>query len=265
LLQFPPSQKPDKIPQEAQESPLSQTTMSDAEYLKNLLGVHPDFPQKGINFLDIFPILRDPVAFDVLITNFVHHLTSHTIPSLSGGKIDVVVSLDARGFLFGPIIASRLKAAFVPVRKKGKLPGKCLSAEYEKEYGKDVFEMQTGAIKPGQTVVIIDDLVATGGSAAAAGELVAKQGGVTIEYLFIIEATFLNPQSKLDAPVYSIIQAGDNTTVDSAPACRPSADYLTSLDVPGDLSEDDPGAFQKIASRKRMGLGKGERNSSEQL
>lgn len=89
--------------------------------------------------MDIFPILRDPVAFDVLITNFSNHLTSHTIPNLASGKIDVVVSLDARGFLLGPIVASRLKAAFVPVRKKGKLPGKCDSAEYEKEYGKVIF------------------------------------------------------------------------------------------------------------------------------
>jgi adenine phosphoribosyltransferase len=86
--------------------------------------------------LDIFPILRDPAAFEVLITNFLDHLTSHTIPSLEGGKIDVVVGLDARGFLLGPIIASRLKAAFVPVRKIGKLPGECVDAEYQKEYGK---------------------------------------------------------------------------------------------------------------------------------
>ncbi|KAF9651107.1 adenine phosphoribosyltransferase [Thelephora ganbajun] len=183
--------------------------MSDAEYLKSLLGVHPDFPKKGINFLDIFPILRDPVAFEVLITNLLYRLTSHTIPSLQGGKIDVIVGLDARGFLLGPIIASRLKAAFVPVRKRGKLPGECVSAEYEKEYGKDVFEMQAGAIQPGQNVVVIDDLIATGGSAAAAGELVVKQGGKTIEYLFIIELTFLNARSKLDAPVYSIIQSDD--------------------------------------------------------
>jgi len=181
--------------------------MSDVEYLKSLLGVHQDFPKKDVTFLDIFPILRDPAAFEVLITNFLDHLTSHTIPSLEGGKIDVVVGLDARGFLLGPIIASRLKAAFVPVRKIGKLPGECVDAEYQKEYGKDVFQMQVGTIQPGQNAIVIDDLVATGGSAVAAGELVAKQGGKTVEYLFIIEATFLNARSKLDAPLYSIIQA----------------------------------------------------------
>ena len=86
-------------------------------------------------FLDIFPLLRDPLAFETLITHFVHHLTSKTIPSLPTKKIDVIVGLDARGFLIGPLIALRLGAAFVPVRKRGKLPGECVSANYEKEYG----------------------------------------------------------------------------------------------------------------------------------
>ena len=86
-------------------------------------------------FLDIFPILRDPIATGTLITNFVHHLTSQTIPSHPGRKSDVIVGLDARGFLLGPLIATRLGAAFVPVRKRGKLPGECVSASYEKEYG----------------------------------------------------------------------------------------------------------------------------------
>jgi adenine phosphoribosyltransferase len=86
--------------------------------------------------VDIFPIFKSPAAFEVLITNLLNYIASHTIPRLDGGKIDVVVSLDARGFLLGPIIASRLEAAFVPVRKSGKLPGKCVTAEYVKEYGK---------------------------------------------------------------------------------------------------------------------------------
>jgi len=118
----------------------------------------------------------------------------------------VIVGLDARGFLLGPILALRLGAAFVPVRKQGKLPGECLSsASYEKEYGTDSFEMQADAIQPGQNVVIVDDLIATGGSAKAAGELVAKQGGKTLEYLFVIEIAFLKAASKLDAPLYSIV------------------------------------------------------------
>ena len=90
---------------------------------------------QGIVFLDIFPILRDPVAFETLITHFVHHLTSTTITKTTTKKIDVIVGLDARGFLLGPIIAMRLGAAFVPVRKKGKLPGECVTVTFEKEYG----------------------------------------------------------------------------------------------------------------------------------
>jgi len=184
--------------------------MSDVEYLKSLMKEYPDFPKKGINFLDIFPILRDPVAFETLITNLLHHITSHTVRNLPSKKIDVVVGLDARGFLLGPIIALRLGAAFVAVRKQGKLPGPCDNASYEKEYGIDSFEMQVDAIKPGQSVVVVDDLIATGGSAKAAGDLVAKQGGKTLEYLFIVELTFLKASSKLDAPVYSIVQADDS-------------------------------------------------------
>ncbi|KAG8957071.1 adenine phosphoribosyltransferase [Tulasnella sp. 419] len=120
---------------------------ADLELIKSLLKPHPDFPKKGIVFLDIFPILRNPIGFETLVTHFVHHLTSSTVAKAvlssstssseqSGtGKIDVVVGLDARGFLIGPIIALRLGAAFVPVRKRGKLPGPCQTASYEKEYG----------------------------------------------------------------------------------------------------------------------------------
>ncbi|CAE6461032.1 unnamed protein product [Rhizoctonia solani] len=201
--------------------------MADVEYLRNLLGVHPNFPKKGITFLDLFPILRDPVAFETLITHLVHHITSQTIPRTESKKIDTVVGLDARGFLLGPIVALRLGAAFVPVRKKGKLPGKCTTVTYEKEYGADSFDMQEGAIPAGSNVVIIDDLIATGkssylysfhptdivgdagGSAKAAGELVAKQGGKTVEYIFVVGLPFLKGHEKLDAPAYSIIQAED--------------------------------------------------------
>ena len=126
--------------------------MSDVAHLKSLLGVHPDFPKKGITFLDIFPLLRSPVVFEELITHLVHHIfTTHP-----GKTPDVIVGLDARGFLLGPIIALRLGAAFVPVRKAGKLPGHCEVAVYEKEYGQDKFEIQSDAIKEGQTVIVIE-------------------------------------------------------------------------------------------------------------
>lgn len=100
-----------------------------------LTGFYPDFPKKGVTFCDILPVLRDPVAFESLLTHIMSHIFNVTIPSSPSKKIDVVVGLDARGFLLGPIIALRLGAAFVPVRKSGKLPGQCVSATYEKEYG----------------------------------------------------------------------------------------------------------------------------------
>jgi len=179
--------------------------MSDTQYLRKLLGEHADFPKKGINFLDIFPILRNPLAFETLITHLVHHITSVTIPRI-GERIDVVAGLDARGFLLGPIIALRLGAAFVPIRKKGKLPGECVTALYEKEYGVDAFEMQADAVQKGNRVIIVDDLIATGGSAKAAGELVEKRGGQIVEYLFVIGLEFLQGHAKLNAPAYSVLQ-----------------------------------------------------------
>jgi len=180
--------------------------MSDVEYIRTFFKIHPDFPKKGVAFCDILPIFRDPLAFEALITHIIHHLVSDTIQTSPNKKIDIVIGLDARGFLLGPVIALRLGAAFVPVRKRGKLPGECVRATYEKEYGTDEFEMQADAILPGQTVVIVDDIIATGGSAAAAGELVAKQSGKVLEYIFVAEATSLGGRAKLSAPVYSIVK-----------------------------------------------------------
>jgi adenine phosphoribosyltransferase len=180
--------------------------MSDIEYIRSFLTIYQDFPTKGVAFCDIFPLFRNPLAFEALVTHLVHHLASAVIPSSPNKKIDVIVGLDSRGFLLGPVIALRLGAAFVPVRKRGKLPGECEQASFEKEYGVDEFEMQTNAIVPGQTVVVVDDIIATGGSAAAAGNLVSKQGGQLLRYIFIAEITFLKGKDKLDAPIYSMIQ-----------------------------------------------------------
>lgn len=180
--------------------------MSDVEYLRSFLTEYADFPKPGIGFLDIFPLLRNPLAFETLITHFVHHILSQTIPKSLLKKVDVVVALDARGFLLGPTIALRLGAAFVPVRKKGKLPGPCVSVSYEKEYGIDVFEMQSGVIQRGQNVVVVDDLIATGGSAKAAGQLVEMQGGTVLEYVFLIEIVMSRDWQYDKAPIYSIIQ-----------------------------------------------------------
>jgi len=136
-----------------------------------------------------------------ILTTFPPSLT----PPFSG--IDVIVGLDARGFLFGPSLALKLGCAFVPVRKAGKLPGNCVKVSYQKEYGEDFFEMQREAVKPGQKVLIVDDIIATGGSAAAAGELVRMCQGEVVEYVFILELEFLKGREKLGGvPVYTLLQ-----------------------------------------------------------
>ena len=185
--------------------------------LKGALRQFPDFPAPGILFEDILPIFADPSLFEALI----HALELH-IKQTFTEKPDVIVGLDARGFLFGPTLALRLGAAFVPVRKRGKLPGPCETAEYMKEYGADFFQMQADAVKPGQKVLIVDDIIATGesrhfeitqhkslmttgGSASAAGSLVEKLGGKVLEYVFILELDFLKGRDKLNAPVYTLL------------------------------------------------------------
>ena len=190
-------------------------------YRRVWTGFYDDYPKKGIRFCDILPVLRDPLAFELLLTNIVSHIFTHTIPSLpensapvpstplepgaksyGNRKIDAVVGLDARGFLLGPAIAQRLGCGFVPVRKAGKLPGECVQASYQKEYGEDVFEMQKEALAQGSRVLVIDDLIATGGSAKAAGELVNKCGSTVVEYVFVVAIPFLKGAEQLDAPSY---------------------------------------------------------------
>ncbi|EEP77251.1 adenine phosphoribosyltransferase 1 [Uncinocarpus reesii 1704] len=122
-------------------------------------------------------------------------------------KPDVIVGLDARGFLFGPSLALRLGASFVPVRKQGKLPGPVETQAYEKEYGTDYFQIQADAIKPGQKVIVVDDIIATGGSASAAGSLVQKLGGDLLGFVFMLELDFLKGREKLPAPVYTLLSS----------------------------------------------------------
>ncbi|KAK9475003.1 phosphoribosyltransferase-like protein [Dipodascopsis tothii] len=170
--------------------------------LKSSLRQFKDFPTKGVLFEDIMPIFQNPAAFNALLTG----LRLQIEENFSGAnKPDVIVGLDARGFLFGPTLALMLDAAFVPVRKRGKFPGPTVSAKFEKEYGSDIFEMQADAIKPGQKVIIVDDIIATGGSAKAAGELTRKLGGEILEYIFLMELDFLKGREKLDAPVYTLL------------------------------------------------------------
>ncbi|EXJ64578.1 adenine phosphoribosyltransferase [Cladophialophora yegresii CBS 114405] len=172
--------------------------------LKAGLKTYPDFPKEGILFEDILPLFASPSLHQALIRAYELQI----IESLGRDNLpDVIVGLDARGFLFGPTLALRFGAGFVPVRKAGKLPGKIETAEFQKEYGTDTFAMQTDAIKPGQKVLVVDDLIATGGSAAAAGTLVEKCGGTLLGYFFIIELTFLKGRDKLNAPVYTLLES----------------------------------------------------------
>jgi len=126
--------------------------------LLNSLGHFADFPIPGIKFIDILPLFQDPAVHLALL----RALELQVLEFGEDAKPDVVVGLDARGFLFGPSLALRLNASFVPVRKQGKMPGPCVTAAYEKEYGTDYFQMQEGAVKPGQKVLVVDDIIATG-------------------------------------------------------------------------------------------------------
>ncbi|EMD95524.1 hypothetical protein COCC4DRAFT_123866 [Bipolaris maydis ATCC 48331] len=170
--------------------------------LRSSLRQFPDFPKPGVLFEDIMPLFANPQLHESLVRGLELAVEEYFSAS---GKPDVVVGLDARGFLFGPSLALRMGASFVPVRKKGKLPGPCETAEYEKEYGSDFFQMQADAVKSGQKVLIVDDIIATGGSAVAAGSLVTKLGGTVVGYLFLDEVIFLKGREKLNAPVYTLL------------------------------------------------------------
>ncbi|MCZ7643877.1 MAG: adenine phosphoribosyltransferase [Planctomycetota bacterium] len=170
--------------------------------LKSLVRDIPDFPKPGIVFKDIMPLLSDPAALRYLVdAMFVHYF---------GTRVDLVVSAEARGFILGPAVAYHLGAGFVPVRKPGKLPFKTKEVSYDLEYGKDTLTIHEDAIKPGDQVLLIDDLLATGGTMAATAKLVEELGGKVIGAGFIIELTFLKGRDKL-APynVHSLITYDD--------------------------------------------------------
>ncbi len=159
----------------------------------------PDFPKKGIIFKDITTLLSDPQAFKQSIDIFVE--------KFKGEKIDQVIGIESRGFIFGSVLAYQLGAGFVPVRKKGKLPYKTKSVSYELEYGTDTLEIHEDALSPQSRVLIADDLLATGGTIEAVVRLIRDFGADIAGIAFLIELTFLNGKEKLkDLPVYSIIE-----------------------------------------------------------
>lgn len=174
--------------------------------LRSGLRQFPDFPSKGILFEDIMPLFASHALHNSLIRALELQIADVFGTSVGEkSKVDVVVGLESRGFLFGPTLALRLGAGFVPVRKQGKLPGETVTASYQKEYGTDHFQLQADAIQKGQRVIIVDDIIATGGSAAAAGSLVRKLGGDLLGYVFMMELDFLKGRDKLDAPVHTLL------------------------------------------------------------
>jgi adenine phosphoribosyltransferase len=166
--------------------------------LASLVRDVPDFPVPGILFKDITTLVRDPRAFREVISRLADHYAD--VP------IDVVAAIESRGFIFGAPLAWKLGAGFVPVRKPGKLPAKSISASYTLEYGTNTLEIHEDAIQPGQRVLIVDDLLATGGSARAAAELIERLGGKVVGLAFLIELGFLDGRRKLDGyPLLSLI------------------------------------------------------------
>lgn len=162
----------------------------------------PDFPKPGIIFKDIMPLLADPAAFRLSIDSF-----AEICRALPGGPATKIVGIDARGFLFGAAVAYALGLGFIPVRKKGKLPGKTEVHAYTLEYGEAVVEMHADALEKGDKVVLIDDLLATGGTAAAALRLIEKIGGEPLAVLFLIELEFLGGRAKLgDVPATALLR-----------------------------------------------------------
>lgn len=170
--------------------------MTDA--LKTRIRHVPDFPKAGILFYDVTTLLRDPDGFRIAVD-------SMTSP-FAGVGIDLVVGIESRGFILGSVVADRLGTGFVPVRKLGKLPAETIRASYSLEYGTDSLEMHRDAITPGQRVLIVDDLLATGGTASAAVQLVKQLGGIVQGVAFLIELVGLDGRSRLEGEaVYAVL------------------------------------------------------------
>src|SRR6476620_2799053 len=168
-------------------------------FLRNGVRDVPDFPKKGIVFKDITPILSDGSLFRASIDVFLDHLR--------GKRIDKVVGIDARGFVFGSAVAYELGVGFVPIRKRGKLPYRTEVAKYSLEYGEAEMEMHVDAVRADERVVLVDDLLATGGTSAAAAVLIRKAGGDLVEAQFLIELEFLHGRKQLEpTPITSFLK-----------------------------------------------------------
>jgi adenine phosphoribosyltransferase len=162
----------------------------DVDQLRNLIRDVPDFPQEGVLFKDITPLLADPIAFSTVIDLIVVHF--------GRGSVDKVVGIEARGFIIASPVAYHFGAGFVPVRKKDKLPWNTESAEYSLEYGTATLEIHQDAVTPGERVLVVDDVLATGGTAKATADLVERIGGKVVGIACLIELGFLDGRSRLE-------------------------------------------------------------------
>ena len=169
------------------------------EHLKTIIRSVPDFPKAGILFYDITTLLQDPAGLRASIDGLASPFT--------GAGIDVVVGIESRGFIFGAAVADRLGAGFIPVRKPGKLPSKTVRQTYALEYGTDSLEMHEDAVTQGQRVLVVDDLLATGGTARATADLIERVGGEVHAFAFLIELLALNGRAKLgNHQVHAVLQ-----------------------------------------------------------
>ena len=159
--------------------------------LQNLIRSIPDYPQKGVIFRDITTLLQDPSGF--------RHAVDQLVAPFAGKKIDCVAGIEARGFILGGAVAHQLSVGFVAIRKKGKLPWQTMSVEYQLEYGSDEVEIHTDSLSPNQNVLIIDDLIATGGTACAAVDLVRKAGAEVVGASFVIDLPDLGGNDRLSS------------------------------------------------------------------
>jgi adenine phosphoribosyltransferase len=158
----------------------------------------PDFPKPGILFKDITPVLADSKLFP--------RIPKWMADQFRGEGVDRIVGIESRGFILGAAMVEELGAGFVPARKAGKLPYETITVEYDLEYGSAKLQMHTDAIQPGQRVLIVDDLLATGGTASATVQLVRRLGGIVVGCVFLVELTFLDGRQKLDVPVRALIR-----------------------------------------------------------
>jgi adenine phosphoribosyltransferase len=196
---MPPKKKKSKAPAKkktaaprrtpVQTLPSVARPMSSFEFCRALIRDVPDFPKPGIVFKDITPLLASPRALHIVLDGIAERFI--------GEHVDAIVGIEARGFIFGGALAARLNASFVPVRKPGKLPAAVDRVELVTEYSKDALEMHKGSIRESAHVIVVDDVLATGGTAKAAAELVHKQGGYVVGYAFVVELSFLGGREKL--------------------------------------------------------------------